>query len=127
MEPEPQECSDQVREPATPSIPEGVLVEIEGLEGSPAHTPAAEVELQLATGLYIEELMDIFDMDLIDWVGEVIPSVPESPVSPLVPSSSCAPVFPPTSSPKSSQFLISVSAGSCQSLSTPSVSASWAL
>ncbi len=66
--------------------------------------------------LYIEELMDIFDMDLIDWVGEVIPSVPESP---LVPPGSC--VHFPTS-PKSSQFLISVSAGSSQSLSSPSVS-----
>ncbi len=140
-EPEPQECSDQVREPATSSVPEGVLVEIEGLEGSPAHTPAAEGELQLATGKYIEELLDIFEVDLIDWVGEVVPPSsctpvsplvppsPESPASPLAPSSYCAPVFPPspTSSPKSSQFLYSVSAGPCQSLSLPSVCASWAL
>ncbi len=68
-------------------------METEGLEGSPAH---AEGELQLATGIYIEELMYILDMDLIDWVGEVIPSVPESPASPLVLPSSCAPVFPPS-------------------------------
>ncbi len=31
--------------------------------------------------------MDIFDMDLIDWVGDVITSVFVSPESPLVPSS----------------------------------------
>ncbi len=41
-EPEPQEFSDQVREPASSSVPEGGLVEIESLEGSPTHTPAAE-------------------------------------------------------------------------------------
>ncbi len=64
--------------------------------------------------------MDIFDKDLIDWFGEVLPRAPESPVSPLVPSSpefpasplvpssteypasllvppsSCPPVFPPS-------------------------------
>ncbi len=107
-EPEPQECSGQVCEPATQSVSKGVLVAIEGLEGSPTHTPAAEGKLQLATGIYIEELIDILDMDLIDWFGEVIMSVPESPVSPLVPSSSespasllvptrsSAPVFPPS-------------------------------
>ncbi|XP_016135604.1 leucine-rich repeat extensin-like protein 5 [Sinocyclocheilus grahami] len=46
--------------------------------------------------------MDIFQMDLIDWFGEVIPSSPVSPLvlpspaSPLVPPSSCSPVFPPS-------------------------------
>ncbi len=69
---------------ATPSVPEGVLVEIKGLKESPTHNPAIECELQLVAGLYIEELMD---MDLVDWIGEVIPSVPESPASPLVPPS----------------------------------------
>ncbi len=78
-EPEPQASSDQVREPATSSVPEGVLVVIEGLEGSPAHTPATEGELQLVSGNHIEELMDIFERDLIDWFGEVLPSAPVSP------------------------------------------------
>ncbi len=64
--------------------------------------------------------MDIFEMDLIDWFGEVLPSAPDSPVSrlvpfspespasllvpsspeslasPLVPPCSCPPVFPPS-------------------------------
>ncbi len=64
---------------ATPFVPEGVLVEIKGLKESPTHTPAIECELYLVAGLYIEELMD---MDLVDWIGEVIPSVPESPLVP---------------------------------------------
>ncbi|XP_016110248.1 vegetative cell wall protein gp1-like [Sinocyclocheilus grahami] len=92
-EPGPQDRSNQVREPITSPVPKGVLVEIEGLEGSPTHTPAAEGELQLASGMYYEELMDIFQMDLIDWFGEVLPS---STASPLVPPSSCSPVFPPS-------------------------------
>ncbi len=106
-EPEPLSSSDQVREPATLSVPEGVLVVIKGLEGSPVHIPATEGELQLVSGSYIEELLDIFNTDLIDWFGEVLPCTPESPTSPLVPSSpespapplvlpsSCPPVFPP--------------------------------
>ncbi|XP_016142516.1 proteoglycan 4-like [Sinocyclocheilus grahami] len=42
LEPEPQDPSDKVCEPETLPVPEGVLLEIEGLEGSPTHTPAAE-------------------------------------------------------------------------------------
>ncbi len=83
-EPEPQASSDQVREQATLSVPKGVLVVIKGLEGSPAHSPATEGELQLVFGNHIEEL--------IDWFGEVLPSAPKSPVSPLVPSSPESPV-----------------------------------
>lgn len=33
----------QVREPAPASIPEGVLVEFEGMEWNPAHTPTTEL------------------------------------------------------------------------------------
>uniref|UniRef100_A0A673GAA5 Sprouty-related, EVH1 domain-containing protein 2 n=1 Tax=Sinocyclocheilus rhinocerous TaxID=307959 RepID=A0A673GAA5_9TELE len=52
------------------------------------HTPAAEGELQLASGSYLEELMDIFDVDLIDWFGEVIPNSSESPLTvPMFPCS----------------------------------------
>ncbi len=83
--------SDQVCEPATP----GVLVVIKGLEGSPAHTPVTEGELQLVSGSYKEEIVDIFKMDLIDWFGEVLTCDPESPASLLVLPSSCLPVFPP--------------------------------
>lgn len=39
-EPDPQQASDQVHEPGTQRIVEGVLVELDALEGSPAHTPA---------------------------------------------------------------------------------------
>ncbi|KTF76316.1 hypothetical protein cypCar_00043570, partial [Cyprinus carpio] len=51
MEPEPPALSDQVHEPATLSVPKGVLVEIEGLEGSPAHTPASEVSISWPPGV----------------------------------------------------------------------------
>lgn len=44
---EPEDLLDQVREPATSCVAVGVLVEIEGLEISPAYTPVAECELQL--------------------------------------------------------------------------------
>ncbi len=46
-EPEPQDKSDQVREPAAPSIVWEALVEIEGMVLKPVHTPTAEGELQL--------------------------------------------------------------------------------
>ncbi len=51
-QPEPLNLSNQVREPATSPFPKGVLVEIEYFEGSPAHTPATEGELQMASGIY---------------------------------------------------------------------------
>ncbi len=57
---------------------------IEGLEGSPAHTPVTEGELHRVSGSYKEKLMDIFKMDLIDWFGEVLTCAPESPASPAV-------------------------------------------
>lgn len=44
-EPEPSSESAQMREPATPSVPEGILVEYKGMRWSPAHTLAAEGEL----------------------------------------------------------------------------------
>ncbi|XP_058617738.1 uncharacterized protein LOC131531178 [Onychostoma macrolepis] len=91
---EPLPSTDQVRELATSSVVEGVLVVLEGLEGSPAHTPTTEGELQLVSGRYEEERKDIFQMDLIDWFGEVQTCTPESPVSPLVPSGPESPVSP---------------------------------
>ncbi|KAL0161622.1 hypothetical protein M9458_045347, partial [Cirrhinus mrigala] len=82
QKPETLDLSNQVCELATLSIPAGVLVEIEGLEGSLAHTSDTEDELQLASGHYFEELMDILPDALIDWFGEVIPSsLSEYPIS----------------------------------------------
>ncbi|KAI2661126.1 DNA adenine methyltransferase YhdJ [Labeo rohita] len=58
----------------------------EMIEGSPAHT----------FGHNIEELMDIFKEDLIDWVGEVLSSSPLFPEPLLVLSSSTASPHPPS-------------------------------
>lgn len=113
LEPTSYHASDQVCEPATPQITKGVLVEINGLDEIPSHTPVAVGELGPACGAYYEELKEIFEEDLIDWFEEVIPSFPESsvfsespvsslilsspesPMSLLVPPSSCSPLFPP--------------------------------
>lgn len=43
LEPEPEETSDKVCEPASSSVPEGILVE--GMEWSPTLSTAAEEEL----------------------------------------------------------------------------------
>ncbi|XDV40107.1 hypothetical protein PO909_009248 [Leuciscus waleckii] len=43
--PSQEEAPDQVCEPATSCAPEEVIVEFEGMERSPAHTPATEREL----------------------------------------------------------------------------------
>ncbi len=99
--------SDQVREPATPCIAVAVHVKIEGLEGSPTHTPAAEGELQLVSGGHYEELIDTFKEDLIDWFGEVITSSPVSPESPLV--LSCSHVSPESPLDRSSSPMSPVS------------------
>ncbi len=72
-------------------------MEIKGLEGSPYHTPAAEGELQLASGSHCEELMDIFQEDLIDWFGKVVPSSPEPPLFPMSPGSPLVPSSSPVS------------------------------
>ncbi len=115
-EPELDDATDQGCEPATLCIAVGLLVEIVGLEGSPAHTPAAEGELQLTCSWqYYEELLDCFNQeDLIDWFGKIITSSPMSPLfppsSPVCPSSS--PMAPgsrlfPLSSPGSQLALSS--------------------
>lgn len=52
-EPEPKSESHQVREPPSPSVPGGILVEYEGKRWSPDHTPATEGELrQVRTKLF---------------------------------------------------------------------------
>jgi len=57
-------------------------VEFEGLEDGHVHAPA--VVCELAFGSYLEEWKDIFQEDLLYWFGEVIPSVPVSPVTYLL-------------------------------------------
>lgn len=55
----------------------------EGLEDSHAHNPATVCEFDMVSGEYLEELMDIFQKDLIDWFGEVITNVPVSSALPI--------------------------------------------
>lgn len=55
LEPELHRNSDQVHELARLSIPVRLLVEIEGMEGSPAHTPDTMDVLCLASGNYSEK------------------------------------------------------------------------
>lgn len=87
-------------------MPVGVLVEYEGMDGSPAHIPTTEGELSLASG----ELLGLFDSlfskpslpsshvclssslassspYLLSSVSHLVLSGAESPVSSLVPSS----------------------------------------
>lgn len=74
-EPEPNEASDQVREPPTSSFPVGVLMEYE----DSAYT---ESEPHLVSVLIDEEVED---------------DIPCGHLSPLVPPSSMSPVVPPSS------------------------------
>lgn len=66
-EPELDDATDQVCEPTTPCDTVEVLVEIEDLVGSPTHTPTTEGELQLGYEHYYydEELLNLFQLDLI--------------------------------------------------------------
>ncbi|XP_067310697.1 uncharacterized protein [Pseudorasbora parva] len=60
LEPRLQRGSDQVREPATSSVMEGVLVELEGWDRSPTHQPAAVDVMRTSSG-HLEELRNIFE------------------------------------------------------------------
>lgn len=51
--------SDQLRKLATSSVPMGILVENEGMVWSPAHNPAAEGDLCLASVLFNEDLEEV--------------------------------------------------------------------
>ncbi|ROL51854.1 hypothetical protein DPX16_19373 [Anabarilius grahami] len=101
LEPGPLTVSDQVREPATPFVAEGVIVELKGWEESPAHTTTAVDVSLLSSGHYLEELKDLFEAGLIDFFGEVIPNSPLSPAPPVSPES---PVSPAPVSPVSLVF-----------------------
>ncbi|XP_048047865.1 uncharacterized protein LOC125269136 [Megalobrama amblycephala] len=74
LEPEPKEKSDQVHDPATTSVPEGILLEFEGMKWSP--TPS----------ITADEL-------LIDWESECI--LPISVPSPELLEFEFQPCLPP--------------------------------
>ncbi|ROK87094.1 hypothetical protein DPX16_10234 [Anabarilius grahami] len=94
-EPTPSQGSDQVREPATSIVDEGVLVELEGGEESPTHNSTTVDKTCFISGKYYEDLKDIFDEDLTDFCGEVFSSSPVSPGSPEFPP--CLSLPPPQS------------------------------
>lgn len=80
LEPEPHMESDQLFEPTTLSCEEGILVECDGMGRSPAHTPAAEDELHLASVNYFEDLEEDIPLSLL------LPLVPPSSKSPAGPT-----------------------------------------
>ncbi|ROK87110.1 hypothetical protein DPX16_10250 [Anabarilius grahami] len=88
LEPEPDEESDQVQEPATSSVPVGVLVKYKGMKWRPGHISKTEGELHMASGNYYKEVEK--DIPLSVPSPLVMPSS-KSPVSPLVPPSSKSP------------------------------------
>ncbi|XDV17451.1 hypothetical protein PO909_023305 [Leuciscus waleckii] len=90
---------------ATLCVPVGVLVEIVGLEWSIAHTPDAEGELHMASGIYNEEMEEVISLCL-RWPWLQVSSVSKDPAQ--APS--------PTSSAHNSQFLSPVSTVSLQYL-----------
>ncbi len=91
-EPGLKNATDQVCEPATPCIV-GIIVEIEGMEDNPAHTPTTEGEL-------------LIDSELLDCLSEeefwLLPF-------PLVPSSSPDPLLVPPSTPSSASSSMKIS------------------
>lgn len=58
--------SDQVREPAPTSVPVGIMVEIDGMEWSPAHIPTEE-------GLLFP-FHPVIDDDIDDVISQSLPS-----------------------------------------------------
>ncbi len=92
--PEPglKNVTDQVCEPAKPCVV-GIIVEIEGMEDNPNHTPTTEGELLLDS-----ELLDCLSEDEF-WL---LPF-------PLVPSSSPEPLLVPPSTPSSASSLMKIS------------------
>ncbi|ROK15788.1 Arachidonate 5-lipoxygenase [Anabarilius grahami] len=109
---EPDDTSDQVLELATMPFPEGVHVEFEGIEGSPAHTPDTMDKLCLAYGNLLEEFESVPSggVDPPRAFQSPAPSLYENPLSlppstehrtpprpsdPSAPSSPPRPVIPP--------------------------------
>ncbi|ROL52823.1 hypothetical protein DPX16_2329 [Anabarilius grahami] len=101
---EPQGVSDQVREPATSCIVEGVLVEFEVSDECPVHNLTTVDGMAITTETFLD-LFEVFEeVNSPCLVSPLVPSSSELSVSPLVPSSSelsvsplvpSSPVFPP--------------------------------
>lgn len=98
-EPEPKAKSDQVHEPATVSVTEGILVEFAGMDWSPAHTTVAEVHAKSWVST------DLFELDEEIFSGLLLPLVQSSPKSTssmlVQPSSKSSPTSVSSSSTKS--------------------------
>ncbi|XP_042633165.1 proteoglycan 4-like [Cyprinus carpio] len=87
----PRCCTENSPEPTAATEPEPATIKEPALKRATEPNINTEPEHENTT----EELLNIFEDNLIDWIREVVPSSPEpllSPESPLVPSSS--PVFP---------------------------------
>ncbi|ROL54991.1 hypothetical protein DPX16_5020 [Anabarilius grahami] len=97
LEPGPLTGSDQVREPATPVVAEGVIVELEGWEESPAHTTTAENPPSPASssnqflGPTIAAVLQPFIFCMPDAYGLLSTSAIPHRGSPVSTSSLCAP------------------------------------
>ncbi|ROL27920.1 hypothetical protein DPX16_11050 [Anabarilius grahami] len=92
-EPEPHSESDQVCEPATSSVPVGLLVEYEGMEESPAHTPIVETPSLVSPLVLPSSKSPVFP--------RIPPSLPLPPPLPITANSSASappPLFPFSSS-----------------------------
>lgn len=87
LEPKPHKMSDRLCEPATSCAAVGLLVEFEGMEEGPAHTPTTEGEVLLASVIYddLEEdsLRSLLELRSLLWL-RWSPLSSKSPVSPLV-------------------------------------------
>ncbi|ROK35745.1 hypothetical protein DPX16_17488 [Anabarilius grahami] len=122
-EPKPKGKSDQVCVPTIMCIAVGLLMELEGMEKSPAHTPVAGSELQLAsTYCFMKEEEDIF-LTLLSPVGPAqhqvsCVSTGSSQLEVSCVSRDPAQLPSPTSSSKANQSVGLTSIGSCQLLSS---------
>ncbi|ROL53539.1 hypothetical protein DPX16_21788 [Anabarilius grahami] len=91
---EPLGVSERVREPATSCAVEGVLVEFEGWEESPAHNLTTVDVMDITTETFLD-LLEVFEEVYSQClVSPLVPSSSELSVSPLVPSSSELSVSP---------------------------------
>lgn len=75
-EPEAVDVSDQVCESATLHVPEGILVENEGMDRSPTHTSATEGELPLTFGIVVDHLKVDYFLDCPESSRWFCPALP---------------------------------------------------
>ncbi|ROL45353.1 hypothetical protein DPX16_4694 [Anabarilius grahami] len=74
-EPEPNNASDQVHDSATTPVPEGVLLEFEGIDGSPTHISATMKDLCL---LCLPLLLPLPEPAKSPWHGDTLSLPPAS-------------------------------------------------